>query len=358
MSLDAARESLTLLKNEEDALPLEKGTRLLVTGPGANSLNALNGAWTHTWQGVDTQFNTSGKATIFQALQEMNGEANTQWMPMTYKDSVAPVFSASQLARTDVIVLCLGEEPSTEKPGDIEDLSIGQPQIDLAKAAAKTGKKLILVLTEGRPRIINEIEPLVPGILMAYFPGDEGGTAISEALFGKINPSGKLPYTYHKTAGSVILDDYKYTETRDKNFGYNAFQPLYRFGHGLSYTSFAYSGLRISSDTLGLDDSLRVSVEVKNTGDRPGKEVVQLYVRDEYASITPSQRRLRKFQKIELKPGEQRRVSFTLGAQDHAFVGRENKWILEPGDYTLMIDTLSQKYFGNWEWVEKRNNLQ
>lgn len=358
MSLDAARESLTLLKNEEEALPLEKGTRLLVTGPGAHSLNALNGAWTHTWQGVDTQFNTSGKATIFQALQQMNGEANTQLMEMSYKDSLPPAFSSAQLARTDVIVLCLGEEPSTEKPGDIEDLSLSQPQIDLALAAAKTGKKLIMVLTEGRPRIIKAIEPKIPAILMAYFPGDEGGTAIAEALLGEINPSGKLPYTYHKSAGSVILDDYKYTETRDKNFGYDAFQPLYRFGHGLSYTSFSYSNLTLSQDTLGQTDSLTVSVVVTNTGARPGKEVVQLFVRDEYASITPSQRRLRKFDKIELQAGEQQTVSFTLGAKDHRFIGRDNLWRIEAGDYTLMIDTLEAKYYGAWEWKENGNRTQ
>lgn len=348
MALEAARESITLLKNEEQTLPLKDGQKLLLLGPGANSLNALNGAWTHTWQGQDTAFNTPGKATLYEALQKLNGAANVDYVAMDFEDEKAPAIPAAKLARADVVLLCLGEKPATEKPGDIDELDLDPAQREIARAAAASGKPIVLLLLEGRPRLINFIEPDADAILTAYLPGDEGGTAIAEVLFGRVNPSGKLPYTYPRFSGAFVLDDYKTSETKDTKFGFDAWNPQYEFGHGLSYTTFGYKNLVLSSDSLLPGETLTVKVDVTNTGDMAGKEVVHLFVRDEYASIAPPRRRLKAFQKIALAPGETKTVEFTLDAEDHMFVGRDNRWIAEPGRYTLSTGTLKAGYYGGW----------
>jgi beta-glucosidase len=351
IALNAARESVTLLKNDKAVLPLSKTSRVLVAGPGAHSLNALNGAWTHTWQGEETRFNTPGKATVFEAMRAIGGAGNVSLLDMSFADSTAPAI-AQAAAKADVIVLCIGERPSTEKPGDIVSLDLSLPQQLLAQEAARTGKPIVLVLLEGRPRIISGIEPLAQGIVMAYLPGDEGGRAIAEVLYGDVNPSGKLPYTYPRYSGDLTHYDYKTSETKDPQFGTKAIHPQYAFGDGLSYTQFEYSDLLLSKASIGAQDSILISVTVTNTGTREGKEVVQLYVRDEYASVTPSVRRLRGFSKVSLKPGESKLVLFMLGAADLRFVDRDNRWRVEPGDYTAMIGPLSKSFFAAWDWSE------
>lgn len=348
LALDAARESVTLLKNENDILPLDKNSKVLVAGPGAHSLNALNGAWTHTWQGVDTAYNTPGKATVYEALQAAGGAGNVSLVDMDFGDGEAPTLGGAA-ARADVIVLCVGEMPATEKPGDIHSLDLSMAQQDLVRAASRTGKPVVLVLTQGRPRVISAVEPLADGIVMAYLPGDQGGQAIAEILYGDVNPSGKLPYTYPRFGGDLAHYDYKYTETRDPKFGFKAINPQYAFGHGLSYTEFAYSNLRLSADTVGGPDSLTVTVSLKNTGARAGKEVVQLYVEDAFASVTPSVRRLRGFSKVALDPGQSQDVTFHIHADDLRFIGRDNRWRVEAGDYTIHIGPLAKTFYGSWD---------
>jgi beta-glucosidase len=244
---------------------------------------------------------------------------------------------ASEGRNVDAIVVCLAEEPSTEKVGDIEDLTLPAAQLNLVREAAKSGKPIIAVLTVDRPRIITEIEPLVSAVVLAYLPGDEGGRAIADVLFGDVNPSGKLPFTYPRYTGSLTTYDYKYSEAKDKQFGFNAVNPLYTFGFGLSYTTFSYSNLKIDKDTIGPNDIINVSVTVTNTGKRDGKEVIQLYTRDLYASITPSVKRLKRFSKVLLKPGESQVVKFQIQPADLKFVDNSNKWVLEPGDFEVMI---------------------
>ncbi|MFM7023555.1 MAG: glycoside hydrolase family 3 N-terminal domain-containing protein [Flavobacteriales bacterium] len=344
-SYQAALESITLLKNQNTTLPLSKEKKVLVTGVAANLMNPLNGAWTHTWQGVETKFNTPGKKTVYQAIQDEIGAAKAVYVEGTsYDKDVNTAAAVKEAANVDYIIVCLGEKPSAEKPGDIDDLTMDKVQMNLVKELAKTGKPIILVLAENRPRIISEIEPLVAAVVMAYHPGNEGGRAIAEILFGDANPSGKLPFTYPRYTGSFSTYDYKFSETRDQTFGFNEINPQYTFGSGLSYTSFQYSDLTIDKTKIGMSDSVKVSVKVTNTGKREGKEVVQLYVRDEYASITPSNKRLRGFSKVSLKAGESTVVTFVIHPKDLAFVNAKNEWITEAGDFTVMIDKMSKGF--------------
>ena len=341
VSLDAARESITLLKNE-NVLPLSKSEKVLVTGPAANSLNIMNGAWTHTWQGVDDKFNTKGKLTIEEALKVKS--SHITFVEGASLDKEINIEKAVAAARgVDKIVVCLGEIPNTEKVGDINTLNMPTAQINLVKALAKLNKPMVLVLVENRPRIINEIEDMFDGVLMAYLPGDMGGIAVSEIIFGEVNPSGKLPFTYPRNVNDIVLYDHKATEDLDPSFGNNAFNPQYEFGTGLSYTQFAYSNLKMDT-VFAMENEINVSVEVKNIGKVEGKEVIQVYVRDEVASITPSVKRLRAFEKVNLKPGESKTVQFSIQSKDLGFVGIENEWITENGAFTLMIDSLKTKF--------------
>ncbi|MBY0424447.1 MAG: glycoside hydrolase family 3 C-terminal domain-containing protein [Cytophagales bacterium] len=341
----AAAECLTLLKNSQNVLPLNSKNRILVTGVAANSLTPLNGAWTHTWQGRETKFNPKDKKTIYQAIQDKIGAAQVEWVEGTdYDVDINTSKAVSAAGRADVIVVCLGEKPATEKPGDIDDLTFDRVQLDLVKQLAKTGKPVVVVLSEARPRLITEIEPLVQGILMAYLSGNEGGRAIADVLFGVVNPSGKLPFTYPRYSGSLVTYDHKLSDERDREFGFKGFNPLYEFGHGQSYTEFAYSNFNLGKDAYAKGDSVSVSVEVKNIGKMAGKEVVKLFVKDEYATITPSVKRLKGFQKIALQPGESKLVSFKVSTKDLGFVNVNNQWVVEPGDFTVMIDKFSKKF--------------
>jgi beta-glucosidase len=345
VSYKAALECITLLKND-GILPLAKEKKVLLTGVAANSLNSLNGAWTHTWQGQETKYNPTDKKTILQAVTDKVGEKMVVYVEGTDYDKDINTSQALTAAKgVDIIIACLGELPSTEKVGDIEDLEMEEAQLNLVKELSKTGKPIILVLAEDRPRLIRKIEPLVAAVVMAYLPGNEGGRALAEILYGDFNPCGKLPFTYPKYSGSLVTYDHKLSEERDKNFQMNAFNPQYPFGFGLSYTTFAYSDLKISKDTIGDSDTLVVTVKVSNTGAKAGKEVVQLYTKDEYATITPSVKRLKRFSKVELQPSETKTVTFSISKTDLAFVGDDNKWITEPGSFVVMVENLKSNLY-------------
>lgn len=346
ISFQTALEGMTLLKNEKNILPLSKNEKILITGPAANLLNILNGSWTHTWQGVDSTYNTKGKKTILQAIQEKIGRDKVIFVEGVSLDKEINIDKAVEAAKkVKAVIICLGEIPCTEKPGDIEDLTLPKAQINLVKKISETGTPIIFVMVFNRPRIINEIEPLARGIVMTYLPGDEGGRAIASTIFGENNPSGKLPFTYPKFSGSILHYDRKYAEEDDAYFGKNGYTPQWDFGFGLSYTNFEYSDLKLNKDTISQNDTLIVSVLVKNIGKVNGKEVVQLYVSDLFASITPSVKRLRGFEKINLSSGEENLVSFKITSDDLAFVGLNNQWRVEEGEFEIKIDALSQRMF-------------
>lgn len=338
-SYKAASEAITLLQND-GVLPLQNGQKVFVTGPTAFSLNDLNGGWTHTWQGVDPSFNTPGKRTIAEAMVAAGMDVTAA--ELSHDASSNDIMEAfSRSLRSDVIVLCLGETPYTETVGDIEDLQLAANQREMIAVAERTGKPVVIVLVEGRPRTAPEMATAANAVLTAYLPGNEGGPAIADVLNGTVNPSGKLPYTYPRHPSASTTYDHKYTDMIDPQFGWNAVNPLYPFGHGLSYTTFAYDNLRLEADSLGGGDTLRVAVDIKNTGDRDGMEVVQVFVADSVASIAPSVKRLRAFKKVSLEAGQAAMVSFEIPVSDLAFVGLENRWVVEPGRFGLSIDTLA-----------------
>ena len=350
---NAALESITLLKNENGILPLSKNTKLLVSGPTANSLNFLNGAWTHTWQGADTAYNSKDAKTILGALQQSVGNANVTFAKgaeMYYENGweqcrLTEIEDFKEKAKNaDVIVLCLGELPSTEKPGDIHSLDLPHEQIELAKIAYATGKKVIIVLTEARPRILHSIVEGASGIIQTYLPGDYGANALAKILFGDVNPSGKLPYTYPKYNGVIEFYDHPKSVDRSKANDFNAFDPEWEFGYGLSYTQFEYSKLEISSKEVKGADTLVVRVNVTNKGEIAGKEVVQLFLSDNYASMVPAGKRLKGFEKIALQPNETKTVEFTLTKKDLEFSDACGKWIAEPGSFDIRIDNLSTSF--------------
>lgn len=345
-SFTAAKECLTLLKNDGDQLPLQKNQKVLVTGVGAHSFNYLNGAWSRTWSGEDTTFNDPGKKTILEAIQDKVGKRNVRFVQGTNYDEDINTRKAVRAAQSvDHVIVVLGEKPATEKPSDIEDLVLPQAQLDLVSNLAQTGKPITLVLLEARPRIISTVEPLANSILMAYLPGSEGGRAIAEVLYGDFNPCGKLPYTYPRHTGSIWSYDRTKADERGGDFGFDAFNPQYEFGHGLSYTQFKYDNLQIQSDTITASDPISISVDLTNTGQRAGQEVVQLYTADLVASVVPAVKRLRRFQKVAIDPGETKTIDFTLNAKDLAFVNQQNEWVTEPGAFKVMIDTLSTEFY-------------
>lgn len=349
-ALDAAHEAMTLLKNKDNILPLAKNKRVLLAGPAAQSISALNGCWSYTWQGKDEKWYPADSKTIYEAIAAKIGAANV--ITTTVKGFDAPQnYDATALtnaaANADVIVLCIGENAYAESPGNIRDLALPKEQETLAIAAALTGKPVILVLTEGRPRFITNIEPSAKGILMAYWSGKKTGEAIADILFGDYNPDGRLPYTYHKSMGEIVLYDRKGTEEVREIFNDNVgagYDPLFAFGHGLSYTTFEYSDIKLSTATLSGDEKLTVSISVKNTGSRAGKHTVELYSKDLFASITPSMKRLRAFDKINLQPGETKTVTFIIDRNDLAFVNATLKTVTEPGEFELMIGDKKAKF--------------
>lgn len=349
-ALDAAHEAMTLLKNKDNILPLAKNKKVLLAGPSAQSISALNGCWSYTWQGKDEKWYPADSKTIYDAVVAKIGAANVITTTAKGFDALQN-YDATALtnavAKADVIVLCIGENAYAESPGNIRDLALPKDQENLAIAAALTGKPVILVLTEGRPRFITNIEPSAKGILMAYWSGKKTGEAIADVLFGDYNPSGRLPYTYHKSMGEIVLYDRKGTEEVREVFNDNVgsgYDPLYPFGHGLSYTTFEYGNITLSSPTISGNAKLIVSVPVTNTGSRAGKHTVELYTKDLFASITPSMKRLRAFEKISLQLGETKTVTFVIDNTDLAFVNAALKTVTEPGEFEIMIGDKKAKF--------------
>ena len=341
-SYDVAKESMTLLKNKNNILPLKSNDRIFVCGPAANSLNLLNGAWTHTWQGVDASYNTKNKFTILDALQNQNG-LNVSYELGVSIDSIQNIEACLREAKkADKIIICVGETPSTEIVGNINDLTLSFPQIELINQLATLEKPIILVCNFNRPRILNLIESKVDAILYSYLPGDEGGKAIKDVLVGIENPSGKLPFTYPRFVNSFVHYDHKATEDLDVDFSMNAYKPQFDFGFGMSYTTFEYSNLIVSDTNFYDKQKITVSVTVKNSGKVKGKEVVQLYYNDLVASITPSVKKLTKFSKIELKPNETKKIEFEIKKSDFSFINKDLKRVTEPGEIELIINNLKK----------------
>ena len=341
-SYDVAKESMTLLKNKNNILPLKSNDKIFVCGPSANSLNLLNGAWTHTWQGVDASYNTKNKFTILEALQNQNG-LNVSYELGVSIDSIQNIEACLREAKkADKIIICVGETPSTEIVGNINDLTLSFPQIELINQLATLEKPIILVCNFNRPRILNVIESKVDAILYSYLPGDEGGKAIKDVLIGIENPSGKLPFTYPRFVNSFVHYDHKATEDLDVDFSMNAYKPQFDFGFGMSYTTFEYSNLIVSDTNFYDKQKITVSVTVKNTGKVKGKEVVQLYYNDLVASITPSVKKLMAFSKIELKPNETRKIEFEIKKSDFSFINKDLKRVTEPGEIELIINNLKK----------------
>ena len=344
VSLQAATEAITLLKNNNNILPLKKDIKVLVTGPTANTMRSLDGGWSYTWQGEQSDAFAANKNTILKAIRQKIGKENVSYEPGAAFDSLLNINEAVKAAKNaDVIVLCLGELSYTENVGNIDDLNLPWAQTELANELAKTGKPLILVLAEGRPRIVTEAESHSNATLMTYFSGNEGGDALADILFGDANPSGKLPVTYPRHPNALVNYYRKNLENGnpDDSHGYN---PLYEFGYGLSYTTFAYGNLHLSKPELKANETLTVTVEVKNTGQRPGKESVLLYTSQSYASIAPDFKRLRAFDKVDLQPGETKTVTFKITAKDLAFVNDLSKTVTEPGEFKIMIGDQSKTF--------------
>lgn len=357
-SYDMASEAITLLKNEGDILPLKKSMKVLVTGPNANSMRTLNGAWTYSWQGEKVEEFAGKYNTILEAVQNEIGKTNVTYAPGVsykqgghyYEELIDKMDEAVAAAKnSDVIILCLGENTYTEKPGDLNDLYLSELQTELAKKLAATGKPVVLVLNEGRPRIISRFEQEMDAVVQTYLPGNFGGDALADVLFGDVNPSGKLPYTYPRFPNATISYIHKPSEEQKKAEGvynYEAdYNPQFSFGFGLSYTTFEYKDLKVSKTSLKKGENLRVSVTVTNTGKVTGKEVVDLFTSDLYASsVTPDVKRLRRFEKIELKPGESKTVTFELTPADLSYIGRDGKTILEAGDFDVIVEKLKATF--------------
>jgi len=330
----SACEAITLLKNDEGVLPLDKKQKVFITGPAANALSVLNGGWTITWQGNQEVLYPNEKLTILEAIQAETGKENVSYSPgVTFEDEIDISEAVQKAKSADVVVICIGEPAYCETPGNIDDLTMTKTQLDLVKAISEIGVPIVIVLAEGRPRLINTIVDLADAIIMTYLPGLEGGPAIADVLFGDVNPSGKLPISYPRYPNSLMTYDHKASEVMDVN-DYDVQWP---FGFGMSYTTFVYSDLKMEETKYSLDDEIFISVDVTNTGNRQGKEVVQLYVSDKVASVTPPVKRLKRFQKIDLQPGETKTVSFTLRSMDLSFIGRENNRIIEPGEFSVEI---------------------
>ena len=350
-SLHAAEESAVLLKNE-GILPLRKGMKILVTGPNANQMRCLNGGWSYSWQGHKADEFAGGYNTIYEALCEKFGASNVRLeqgvtyneQGKYYEENFPVGFRAAAAARdADVIVACIGENSYCETPGNLTDINLSPYQKTLVKAFEETGKPVVLILNEGRPRLISELVPKAAAVVDMMLPGNRGGDALANLLSGDVNFSGRLPFTYPKEINSLINYDYKVSEEVDKMEGaydYNAVVSVqWAFGYGLSYTTFAYSNMKVDRTEFSDGDVLTVSVDVTNTGNVVGKESVLLFSSDLVASVIPESRRLREFTKIELQPGETRTVSFELPAKALAFVGFDGRWTLEEGDFRLQAGT-------------------
>ncbi len=353
-----AAESITLLKNNNEILPLNKNLKVLVTGPNANSMRTLNGAWTYSWQGEKVEEFAGKYTTILKAIQKKVGAKNVKHYPgvsynMTGKyfeeklDQMQETIAAAK--EVDVVILCLGENSYTETPGNLSDLYISDLQTELALRLAKTGKKIILVLNQGRPRVISKFQKSMDAIIQTYLPGNFGGKALADVLYGDVNPSGKLPYTYPQFPNALLTYYHKPSEARETTEGvynYDAdYNPQYVFGHGLSYTSFKYANIKLSNSTLRKDETLSINVDVTNSGKMSGKESVLLFISDLIAStISPDVKRLKGFDKIELSPGETKTVTFKIKPSDIAFVNSELISVTEPGEFLIQLGDQKVKF--------------
>lgn len=365
LALEGATESMVLLKNKGNILPLQHGKKILLTGPNANQMRCLDGGWSYTWQGHRADEFAGKYNTIYEAFCNQYGKENvilnqgvTYNEKGKYWEENEPQIQGAVAAakNVDVIVACIGENSYTETPGNLTDLWLSENQRNLVKELAKTGKPVVLVLNEGRPRLIADIEPLAQGIIDILIPGNMGGDALVGLVSGKSNFSGKMPYTYPKEINSLANYDFKKSEevgTMEGAYDYNAkITQQWGFGYGLSYTSYQYSNLKVSQSDFRHGDIIKVSVDVKNTGKVAGKESVLLFSSDLTASMVPDGRRLRAFDKIELQPGETKTVTFDLNADDLAFVGYDGKWVLEEGDFKLMIADQSTDIYctATYQW--------
>ena len=356
LSMEAALESITVLENIDQILPLKKTAKVLVTGPNANSMRTMNGGWSYSWQGEKVEIFTQHYNTFLEAIQNKIGKKNVVFTEGVsydmqgkyYEEINIDIASAVKAAKgVDYILLFLGENTYCEKPGDLHDLYISENQTQLALELAKTGKPVVLILNEGRPRLISKFEQKMAAVVQTYLPSNFGGDALAEVLFGDVNPCGKLPYTYPMFPNSLITYDYKPAEKQEKMEGLYDYESQvaiqYEFGRGLSYTTFEYSDLTMSSSELSPEGNIQVSVNVKNTGKRTGKEVVMLFSSDLYASISPDNQRLRGFEKINLEPGETKTVTFELTPRHLSFYNQQNQLVAEQGEFVLHVGDLEQK---------------
>ena len=356
LAYKAASESITLLKNNDNILPIKGNPRILVAGPNGNNMRTLNGAWTYSWQGDLTDQFAGEFNTIYEAIANNYGKNNVKYVSgVSYKENGSYYdmvedninLAVREAKNSDYVVLCLGESTYTEKPGDLNDLTLHHLQLKLAKELAKTGKPIILILNLGRPRLISDIEALMSAVVNVYLPGNFGGDALSDIISGNVNPSGKLPYTYPLYPNSLLPYYYKPSEVQNNAQGaYNyvgEVNNLYDFGFGLSYSEFVYSNLKINKEEFNSSDTIKVSVNIQNTSEIDGFETIQLYSSDLYASITPDIKRLRDFSKVEIKAGETKTIIFDLPVDNLAFVNLNNDYIVEPGKFKLTIDKLSKE---------------
>lgn len=347
VALRAAREAITLLKNDSAVLPLRTSARVLVTGPAANSKTALNGGWSYTWQGADASKVPASEPTLLDEIRRR--AANTTYVPGASFTAATDSGIASAVAaakNADIAIVAVGEDAYAEWIGDISDLTLPEPQLRLARAIEATGTPTVLVLVEGRPRVIQPIVDEARGIVMAYWPGPQGAEAISDVLFGTVNPSGRLPFTYPRAVNELIPYDHRLSEDLEKGYDRHpgGFDPQFQFGDGLSYTTYRFDSLRVAEPVLGPGQSLHVSVRVTNTGARAGETPILLFSRQRYASITPPVRRLRGIQRVALEPGQSRTLRFTLTRDELAFVGQDRKLHLEPGMFDVMVGNQSAAF--------------
>lgn len=341
ISLEAARESIILLKNEHHTLPLTKSATVFVTGPSADKLSVLNGGWTITWQGRTESLYPQEKFTVLEAIRAKIGPERVTFLPGSTFDATLDLKATVEAAKkAEVTILCLGEGAYCETPGNITDLTLEPAQLLLAQELLKTGKPVIVVLLEGRPRVIAPIVDQAAAIVLGFLPGMEGGRALADLLFGEVNPSAKLPCSYPKAPNGHVTYDHKPLEEKEKN----RYDPQFPFGFGLSYTTYDYRDLTLGKESLGRGESQTVSVKVKNSGRVAGKEVVQLYLQDEFGSVSRPVRQLKGFRKIALLPGEEREVTFTLTMEDLSFIGLNNTRVVEPGTFKVMVDRLEQGF--------------
>ena len=361
VSLEAARESLVLLKNSNNILPLAKNKKVLVTGPTSDSLISLNNGWTWVWQGSEKSLYPTDKMTIQAAIKSKLGGRNFEFIegtrlvqpPNTTSINTTPTMTDEEVnvkkavdeaKDSDVVVLCLGEGSYTETPGNLTDLTLSETQLKFAEAIIATGKPVVLVMVEGRPRVISRIADKVSGILLALNPSNEGGKAIADVLFGDYNPNGKLPFTYPRSPNNYLTYDHKAFEVEETSFGNTANNPQFDFGTGLSYTTFEYGNLTLDKDSIPMNGEINVSFNVKNIGNRAGKETAILYLRDEVATLSPAGKRVKRFAKISLDAGQSKNLTFKLNRDDFSFIGMNNKPTVEAGDFTVLVGGMSKTF--------------